>query len=52
MPLESALGINFTIEVETWGEKSEYELKSGGAEIMVTEDNKEEYVDLYIDYIF
>jgi hypothetical protein len=52
VPLEEALGINFTIEVESWGEKSNYELKPGGAEIMVTEENREEYVELYVEYIF
>jgi E3 ubiquitin-protein ligase HERC4 len=52
MPLEQALGINFTIEEEQWGMKQDYELKHGGVDIMVTEQNKEEYVDLYIDYIF
>ena len=46
------MGINFTIEVENWGEKIEYELKPGGHDVMVNEGNREEYVDLYIDYIF
>jgi hypothetical protein len=51
-PLEQTLGINFTIEVENWGEKFEHELKSGGHDIMVTEENREEYVDSYVNYIF
>jgi hypothetical protein len=51
-PLEQTLGINFTIEVENWGEKVEHELKPGGYDIMVNESNREEYVELYIQYIF
>lgn len=32
--------------------KEDYELKPGGADIMVNEENREEYVELYVDYIF
>lgn len=51
-PLEQTLGINFTIEVENWGEKVDHELKPDGSNTMVTEENREEYVDLYVNYIF
>lgn len=51
-PLEEALGVNFTIEMEVYGEKIEIELKEGGKNIMVNMQNKEEYVELYIEYIF
>ncbi|CDW90384.1 hect e3 ubiquitin [Stylonychia lemnae] len=51
-PLEEALGINFAIEEERFGEKFEFELKPGGSDIMVTVENKEEYVQLYMEYIF
>jgi E3 ubiquitin-protein ligase HERC4 len=51
-PLEEVLGTTFTLDVEQWGEVQQVELKEGGGEIMVTKDNKEEYVELYLDYIF
>ena len=51
-PLEEALGTNFTIEVENFGEIVDFELKPNGAEIFVTEQNREEYVKLYVQYTF
>lgn len=51
-PLEEALGINFTIQVENFGEKFDVELKPNGQNIYVTENNREEYVQLYLDYMF
>lgn len=44
--------MNFTIQVENFGEKFDVEMKQGGAEIYVTEENREEYVDLYVKYTF
>ena len=40
----------FTIEDDQFGEKKVVELKEGGAEISVTEENKEEYVRLVVGY--
>jgi len=51
-PLEEVLGTTFTIQVESWGEMVDVDLKDGGSKIYVTKENKEEYVELYIDYIF
>jgi hypothetical protein len=50
--LEEALGTTFTIEVENFGEIVDFELKPNGAEIFVTEQNREEYVRLYVLYTF
>ncbi|CAF4157074.1 unnamed protein product [Rotaria sp. Silwood2] len=50
--LETALCFTFIIEREFCDEKSQIELKPGGASIMVNQNNKQEFVDLYIDYIF
>lgn len=47
---EDVFGINFTVQEEVWGEIKTYELKQGGEGINVTQDNKEEYVDLYVDH--
>lgn len=51
-PLEDVLGTNFTVEVENFGHKQDVELKPNGAEIFVNEDNRQEYVDLYVRYTF
>ncbi|ORY33382.1 hypothetical protein BCR39DRAFT_491673 [Naematelia encephala] len=40
----------FTIEDDQFGEKKIVELKPGGADIAVTEENKEEYVRLVVSY--
>lgn len=40
----------FTIEDEQFGEKIVVELKEGGAQIPVTEENKAEYVKLVVSY--
>ena len=50
--MEEALGTTFTIEVENFGEIVDFELKPNGAEIFVTEQNREEYVRLYVLYSF
>lgn len=50
LPLEEALGMTFTIEVENFGERIDYELKPNGGEIFVTEQNREEYVKLFVQY--
>ncbi|CAF3376667.1 unnamed protein product, partial [Rotaria sp. Silwood2] len=50
--LETALCYAFNIEREYYGERRRVELKPGGSSIMVNQKNKQEFVDLYIDYIF
>jgi E3 ubiquitin-protein ligase HERC4 len=50
--LESALCFSFEIEREIYGERHQVELKPGGSSIMVNQKNKQEFVDLYVDYIF
>jgi E3 ubiquitin-protein ligase NEDD4 len=50
--LEDALGLNFVVQEERFGEKLEYELKPNGHNIMVTEENSQEYINLQINYIF
>jgi E3 ubiquitin-protein ligase HERC4 len=50
--LESALCFSFIIDREFCGEIRQIELKPNGASIMVNQKNKQEFVDLYVDYIF
>ena len=50
--LEDALSVTFTIDREFCGTVRNVELKPGGASIMVTQSNKQEFVELYIDYVF
>ncbi len=45
------LEVYFTIEQEHFGEKVVEELVEDGAEIKVTQDNKQEYCQLYADYL-
>lgn len=40
----------FSIEAEDYGEQKVIDLKPGGRDIPVTEDNKREYVNLVVDY--
>lgn len=42
----------FTVEHESFGVLQMRELKPGGSSIVVTEDNKKEYVKLYVNYRF
>lgn len=41
---------NFTAGVPGIGETLTVPLKDDGEEVMVTEDNRREFVDLYVDY--
>ncbi|CAF3739050.1 unnamed protein product [Adineta steineri] len=50
--LETALCLTFVIDREFCGEVRQTELKPGGASIMVNQKNKQEFIELYIDYIF
>ncbi|KAL3657909.1 hypothetical protein V7S43_017108 [Phytophthora oleae] len=42
---------NFEYSYEVFGEVKTVELKPGGTSIAVTNDNREEYVALYVDYV-
>jgi len=42
----------FTVDVEQFGEKIEKELKEGGKDIIVTKENRKEFVQLFIDFEF
>jgi len=50
--LESSLCYTFEIEREIFGERRRIELKPGGSSLPVNQNNKKEFIDLYIDYIF
>jgi E3 ubiquitin-protein ligase HERC4 len=50
--LETALCYTFEIEREMFGERRRIELKPGGSSIMVNQKNKQEFIDLYIDFTF
>ena len=47
----SAAGLTFEVTRSSFGELVTEELKEGGAETSVTNDNREEFVDLWIDYM-
>lgn len=50
--LQDMLSCNFSVEVDSYGMKKLIELKPGGASIPVTQSNKHEYINLYIDWLF
>lgn len=41
----------FSVDSEAFGMLRTHELQPGGADIEVTEENRREYVDLYVDYV-
>ncbi|XP_038060442.1 probable E3 ubiquitin-protein ligase HERC4 [Patiria miniata] len=45
------LCLTFEITMENYGEMETDELKPGGAELEVTMENRQEYVDSYVDYV-
>ena len=49
-PLEEVFCQNFTAGVPGIGEVVTVELCEGGADVAVTEDNRREFVDAYVDY--
>ncbi|PAA50770.1 hypothetical protein BOX15_Mlig020114g3 [Macrostomum lignano] len=49
---ECELGLYFSASYEVLGEKREHELKPGGANIEVTNENKLEYIRLVVDWRF
>jgi ubiquitin-protein ligase E3 A len=50
--LEEVLQRNFTIDLESYGENINRPLKDGGEDILVTKQNRAEFVKLYIDCLF
>jgi len=46
-----AMGLTFTLEYESWGANVEEELKHDGKNIPVTLENREEYVELYVNFL-
>eukprot|EP00092_Neocalanus_flemingeri_P033110 GFUD01036005.1.p1 GENE.GFUD01036005.1~~GFUD01036005.1.p1 ORF type:complete len:1046 (+),score=311.60 GFUD01036005.1:157-3294(+) len=49
--LEEVFSLTFTISENSFGNVVEVPLKTGGDDIAVTSDNKNEYVKLYIEYV-
>ena len=49
--MEDVFSLTFTISQSSFGEVVEVPLKSGGEDIAVTSDNKNEYVKLYVEYV-
>ncbi len=44
------LDLNFTVDINEFGQSRSVELKRGGRDISVTNDNKIEYIHLLADY--
>lgn len=49
---EDVFCLNFQVSREAFGEQRAYELITNGSNVPVTNENKDEFVDLYVDYIF
>ncbi|XP_039277120.1 probable E3 ubiquitin-protein ligase HERC4 isoform X2 [Nilaparvata lugens] len=49
--VEDVFCLSFEVTREIFGEIKSYELKPGGKSIPVTSENKQEYVDSYVDFI-
>ncbi|XP_067123380.1 E3 ubiquitin-protein ligase SMURF2 isoform X2 [Centruroides vittatus] len=50
--ITSVFDTNFSVEHDAFGQLQVHELKPNGREIPVTEENKREYVRLYVNYRF
>lgn len=50
--LQDVLGCTFSVDVESFGNRSVAELVPGGASILVTQENKHEYVNAYMSWLF
>ena len=50
--LEENLDSNFTVSIDKFGEKVVIPLKPNGENIMINYENKNEYVDLYLNWFF
>ena len=49
--IEDVFCLNFTVTEDVFGETQTKELKANGENIAVTKENRDEYVQLYIDYV-
>ena len=49
--VEADLTTTFSVEEEIFGELQTHELKPGGSSIAVTNSNRQEYVDLYTNWV-
>ena len=49
--VEDDLMVTFSASVEEYGQVITKELKANGKDIPVTNDNREEFVDLYLDWL-
>ena len=50
--IEDVFCLNFTINMDNFGEVRTIELIPNGSNVSVTEKNRKEYVDAYLDYVF
>lgn len=50
--ISDVFGLNFEVTHEAFGEMKSIPLKPHGENILVTQENKQEYVTLYVDYLF
>uniref|UniRef100_A0A146LFL1 E3 ubiquitin-protein ligase n=1 Tax=Lygus hesperus TaxID=30085 RepID=A0A146LFL1_LYGHE len=50
--ISNVIDTSFAVEFNSFGVLKVHELKTGGKEVQVTEDNKREYVKLYVNYRF
>lgn len=50
--ITNVIDSTFSVENNSFGVLKVHELKPNGAQINVTEDNKKEYVKLYVNYRF
>ncbi len=50
-PIEDVFCLNFAIVEDVFGQTVTKELKANGENISVTKENREEYVNLYCDYV-
>lgn len=48
---ESVFCLAFEVTVEHYGSMRNHELKEGGSKVNVTKENRQEYVNLYVDFI-
>lgn len=49
--IEDVLSLDFTASYDSWGEPKTIELVPGGAGMPVTQENKHEYIRLYIKFV-
>lgn len=49
--LENTFFLTFEVSVEHYGHTLSHELKKGGSHMKVTKENRQEYVDLYVDFV-